>query len=146
MSEPITISRTAPMPIAAEPNHKNTHPSEKENCKPKGPSNMRSLVDGDLLNIRTRKDRPCDACRRRKSKCVIHEAQSACVLCKFHKQDCTFVQSPQPRKRKLVIETREESHAKGRYVHIVSISLSDEPLEVGGLRRPRPASNLGASY
>lgn len=46
-------------------------------------------------------DRPCDACRRRKSRCVIHEGQNECVLCHFHKQECTFVQSPIPRKRRL---------------------------------------------
>lgn len=146
MSEPITISRTAPIPIATKSNHKTTDTSEKENSKSKGSSSMRSLIDGDLPNIRTRKDRPCDACRRRKSKCVIHKAQSACVLCKFHKQDCTFVQSPQPRKRKLVIETREQLHAEGRYVYMVSIFLSDKPLEVGGLQRSRPNSIADASY
>lgn len=115
MSTPIAIARTAPIPIAAKPTQpKSEAPSGKENTKPKTSSSMRSLIDGDLPNTRTRKDRPCDACRRRKSKCVIHEAQTACVLCKFHKQDCTFVQSPQPRKRKLVVETKEESAAKGR--------------------------------
>lgn len=53
-----------------------------------------------VANIRTRRERPCDACRRRKSRCVIHEGAVLCVLCEFHKQDCTFVQSPLPRKRK----------------------------------------------
>ncbi|EWC45253.1 hypothetical protein DRE_05980 [Drechslerella stenobrocha 248] len=52
-------------------------------------------------NARGRKDRPCDACRRRKSRCVMNEDSSVCVLCKFHNQDCTFLQSPQPRKRRL---------------------------------------------
>ncbi|KAI7700410.1 hypothetical protein KC322_g8339, partial [Hortaea werneckii] len=49
---------------------------------------------------RTRKERPCDGCRRRKSKCVLQESRK-CVLCEFHKQDCTFVEKAQPRKRKL---------------------------------------------
>jgi hypothetical protein len=66
-------------------------------------------------NIRSRKDRPCDACRRRKSRCVINEGQTSCVLCQFHTQDCTFVQSPQPRKRKLNTEGKEESVAKRRH-------------------------------
>lgn len=55
---------------------------------------------GVVNNIRTRRERPCDACRRRKSRCVIHEGAVLCVLCEFHKQECTFVQSPVPRKRK----------------------------------------------
>ncbi|EPS40572.1 hypothetical protein H072_5541 [Dactylellina haptotyla CBS 200.50] len=56
-------------------------------------------------NTRSRKDRPCDACRRRKSRCVMNEESSICVLCQFHKQDCTFLQSPQPRKRRLPVAT-----------------------------------------
>lgn len=48
----------------------------------------------------TKKDRPCDSCRRRKSRCVIDANESACVLCKFHKQDCTFLANPVARKRK----------------------------------------------
>jgi hypothetical protein len=54
-----------------------------------------------LSTIRSRRERPCDACRRRKSRCVIKEGLTICVLCEFHKQDCTFVQEPQPRKRKV---------------------------------------------
>jgi len=65
-------------------------------------------------NVRARKDRPCDACRRRKSRCVMQEGQQTCVLCHFHTQECTFVQSPQPRKRKLNAEGKEESSAKRR--------------------------------
>ncbi|KAK1015499.1 Fungal specific transcription factor [Friedmanniomyces endolithicus] len=49
---------------------------------------------------RTRKERPCDGCRKRKSKCVLQESRR-CVLCEFHKQECTFVEKAQPRKRKL---------------------------------------------
>ncbi|KAI9765124.1 MAG: Fungal specific transcription factor [Geoglossum simile] len=65
-------------------------------------------------NTRTRRDRPCDACRRRKSRCVIHEGAEVCVLCEFHKQECTFVQSPQPRKRRLNSDGREEDASKRR--------------------------------
>ncbi|KAK5124103.1 hypothetical protein LTR85_001806 [Meristemomyces frigidus] len=49
---------------------------------------------------RSRKERPCDGCRKRKSKCVLQESRR-CMLCEFHKQDCTFVEKAQPRKRKL---------------------------------------------
>lgn len=125
MSEPITIPRTAPIPIVPDSDDKQREVADKSNPSPRPKSSsMRSLIEGDLPNTRTRKDRPCDACRRRKSKCVIHEAQSACVLCKFHKQECTFVQSPQPRKRKLVVETKEESPVKGRYVVLYPCPIS----------------------
>ncbi|OBT91012.1 hypothetical protein VE02_00206 [Pseudogymnoascus sp. 03VT05] len=138
MSTPISIPRTAPIPIAAKPNHAKNDTPAKESIKPKASSSMRSLiVDGDLPNTRTRKDRPCDACRRRKSKCVIHEGQVACVLCKFHKQDCTFVQSPQPRKRKLVPEEgkegKEDSAAKRRS--------PDRPEEPSKRRQPESSNS-----
>lgn len=49
---------------------------------------------------RPRRERPCDGCRRRKSKCVVQNAPR-CVLCAFHNQDCTFIENAQPRKRRL---------------------------------------------
>lgn len=61
--------------------------------------------------VRSRRERPCDGCRRRKSKCVLQESRK-CVLCEFHKQDCTFVEQAQPRKRKLDDGTQPERPAK----------------------------------
>jgi hypothetical protein len=60
---------------------------------------------------RSRRERPCDGCRRRKSKCVLQESRK-CVLCEFHKQDCTFVEQAQPRKRKLDDGSSAEKAAK----------------------------------
>ncbi|KAH7060723.1 hypothetical protein B0J12DRAFT_696067 [Macrophomina phaseolina] len=65
---------------------------------------------------RSRRERPCDACRRRKSRCVIHEGALLCVLCEFHKQECTFVQSPLPRKRKINVDGQKEDSSKKRSV------------------------------
>ena len=48
------------------------------------------------------KSRPCDACRKRKSRCVVNEGASKCVLCEFHNQRCTYLEVPQSRKRKSV--------------------------------------------
>ncbi|KAK4504972.1 hypothetical protein PRZ48_002935 [Zasmidium cellare] len=48
-----------------------------------------------------KRSRPCDACRRRKSKCVTEEGQTICVLCAFHNQECLYLEAPQPRKRAL---------------------------------------------
>jgi hypothetical protein len=44
--------------------------------------------------------RPCDSCRKRKSRCEIQDGETACVLCKFHHQICLFNENPQPRKRR----------------------------------------------
>ncbi|KAF4635970.1 hypothetical protein G7Y89_g2125 [Cudoniella acicularis] len=119
MSTPTAIARTAPIAIASR------KPRNIEPLIETPPSNltsraqlsasMSSSASGESgTNVRSRKDRPCDACRRRKSRCVINEGQTSCVLCQFHTQECTFVQSPQPRKRKLNTEGKEESIAKRR--------------------------------
>ena len=55
-----------------------------------------------LSEQRTSRIRPCDACRRRKSRCVVNEGAAKCVLCDFHSQDCTFLENLPPRKRKSV--------------------------------------------
>jgi hypothetical protein len=101
-----------PVPIAAARPHqsKQRRMSGKENLLQGKPA---SGFPG-ITNIRARRERPCDACRRRKSRCVIHEGAVLCVLCEFHKQDCTFVQDPQPRKRKVAadVEKKEGSPKK----------------------------------
>ncbi|TVY42850.1 Transcriptional activator protein [Lachnellula subtilissima] len=120
MSTPTTLARTAPIAIASrkprmiEPSIENF--GSALNGRTQLSVSMSSSASGDSgMNVRGRKDRPCDACRRRKSRCVINEGQNICVLCQFHTQECTFVQSPQPRKRKLNIEGgKEESVAKRR--------------------------------
>jgi hypothetical protein len=122
MSNPTSIARTAPIAIASRNPH--LHPSVETNSTDGRESGNRTLLSASMSStasaesgshLRGRKDRPCDACRRRKSRCVINEGQTSCVLCQFHSQECTFVQSPQPRKRKLNREGNEESVAKRRY-------------------------------
>lgn len=46
-----------------------------------------------------KRTRPCDACRRRKTKCHTEESERVCVLCRFHGQRCTYEQAPRQRKR-----------------------------------------------
>ena len=120
MSAPSTssVARTQPIAIASrkprhlEPSVETSNTSIRSHFS----ASMSSTTSAESgTNTRSRKDRPCDACRRRKSRCVINEGQTSCVLCQFHTQDCTFVQSPQPRKRKLNTEGKEESSAKRRY-------------------------------
>ncbi|RDW71798.1 hypothetical protein BP5796_07832 [Coleophoma crateriformis] len=107
-SNPMTMARSAPIAIAS----RKSRPEQLSSAN--GSMSSSNSNESSLTNTRTRKDRPCDACRRRKSRCVINEGQPSCVLCQFHSQDCTFVQSPQPRKRKLNTEGKEESVAKRR--------------------------------
>jgi hypothetical protein len=120
MSTPSTssVARTQPIAIASrkpryfEPSVEPANTSIRSQLS----ASMSSTTSAESgTNTRSRKDRPCDACRRRKSRCVINEGQTSCVLCQFHTQECTFVQSPQPRKRKLNIEGKEVSVAKRRY-------------------------------
>ncbi|KAK9473931.1 fungal-specific transcription factor domain-containing protein [Dipodascopsis tothii] len=47
-----------------------------------------------------RPERPCDSCRRRKSRCVFSDNDTLCFLCRFHNYECVFSDSPAPiRKR-----------------------------------------------
>jgi hypothetical protein len=61
------------------------------------------------LKANSRPRRPCDACRKRKSRCEIQEGDTICVLCKFHHQPCLFNENPQPRKRRKVSGPSGES-------------------------------------
>lgn len=47
-----------------------------------------------------RADRPCDTCRKRKSRCVKEPGQEKCVLCTFHLRECTYLDEPQRRKKR----------------------------------------------
>ncbi|EXJ85429.1 hypothetical protein A1O1_05793 [Capronia coronata CBS 617.96] len=59
---------------------------------------MASRAGDNTANIRP--DRPCDGCRRRKSRCVINADAVSCVMCQFHRQACTFIEEAAPRRRK----------------------------------------------
>ena len=64
------------------------------------PTEFYAAQSDTATGIKTRSRRPCDSCRRRKSRCEIIDGATPCVLCRFHRQECTFVEEPQPRKRK----------------------------------------------
>ena len=63
---------------------------------------------------RGKRERPCDACRKRKSKCVVTEGRKTCAACGAHGQECTYVEDPQPRKRRTDNETSNPDGAKRR--------------------------------
>ncbi|KAF2808634.1 uncharacterized protein BDZ99DRAFT_464474 [Mytilinidion resinicola] len=118
------MPRPTPIPIAAAKPKQKRSPSGKENLVQAKPV---SSV-GPVANIRTRRERPCDACRRRKSRCVIHEGAVLCVLCDFHKQECTFVQSPQPRKRKVTSDLKKDDSGNNGSQKKRSVDAEPPPL------------------
>lgn len=73
--------------------------------------------------VRGRRERPCDACRKRKSKCVTHEGQNnVCAACIVHGQDCTYIEDPQPRKRRLESGGKDADLPKRRSVQYMTAS------------------------
>src|SRR5688572_21232965 len=47
-----------------------------------------------------RSSRPCDACRKRKSRCIIKEDAQVCVHCDLRETPCTFREEPPDRLRR----------------------------------------------
>jgi hypothetical protein len=70
--------------------------------KPTTQSKMSETPNVSTLNggLRSFKERPCDSCRRRKSRCVFLENESSCMLCKSRIQECTFLEEPQRRRKR----------------------------------------------
>ncbi|KAK9473478.1 uncharacterized protein V1510DRAFT_392046, partial [Dipodascopsis tothii] len=47
---------------------------------------------------RNRKNRPCDGCRRRKTRCIRASPTAVCTVCVSHGERCTYMQEPPARK------------------------------------------------
>ncbi|KAH7139222.1 nitrogen regulatory protein OTam [Dendryphion nanum] len=91
------------------------------------PPNEFTPIQSDPTHAgKARSRRPCDACRRRKSRCEMDGTSGACVLCRFHKQACTYDAAPQARKRKAV-SLSEESSVRGESEGSVVRSTSTIP-------------------
>lgn len=65
-----------------------------------GNINASSISNKIPPNGWTRKERPCDHCRRRKSRCIIPQDAETCIMCQSRGEQCTFVENPQRRKRR----------------------------------------------
>ncbi|KAH3955528.1 hypothetical protein HBH53_000180 [Parastagonospora nodorum] len=52
-----------------------------------------------------RSNRPCDLCRRRKTRCIIDNGQVSCSLCRQRNNECTFKEEPP---RRMVAGLQEE--------------------------------------
>ncbi|KAF4500727.1 transcriptional regulatory [Fusarium agapanthi] len=57
----------------------------------------------------SKRQRPCDFCRSRKTACRI-ESSPPCRLCQQYGRECTFVEAARPRKRKQTTETSYGCH------------------------------------
>ncbi|KAG9245186.1 fungal-specific transcription factor domain-containing protein [Calycina marina] len=81
-----------------------TAPSFSLNATAKGSNGAPIIATGNpaMSGSWNRKDRPCDSCRRRKSRCIIPENMEICIMCHSRGEECTFVQTPQRRKRRRV--------------------------------------------
>ena len=109
-SQPSLAPSTAPAAKASTPSSQRSDPSTS--------SKPRRVPSGNnSKTIRGKRERPCDACRKRKSKCVMNEgAPVKCAACAVHGQQCTFVEDPQPRKRRLDNDGKEVDSSKRRYL------------------------------
>ncbi len=56
---------------------------------------------------------PCEACQRRKVKCVMGDDDDSCISCQVNSVDCSLVDSPQSRKRKLNGDHEENRSKRG---------------------------------
>ena len=118
MANPLSMSRTAPIPISLKHatsesliEHSGSSADDSDGASVSSPTSAESS-----LNSRSRRHSLCYACRRRKVRCVLRDGLKACVACRVHGQECSFLQSRQLRKRKLNGDAREESFSKRRYL------------------------------
>ena len=62
---------------------------------------------------RSRKQKPCDNCRRRRV-CCVRDAEGDCALCSRRSIPCTFSSEPSPRKRRPRLDLRPPSKSPVR--------------------------------
>ncbi|OJJ44973.1 hypothetical protein ASPZODRAFT_134391 [Penicilliopsis zonata CBS 506.65] len=86
--------------------------------------------------LRSRKDRPCDACRQRKSACIVTTCLP-CRYCQSKGQDCTFTSTPSQRARQAAScvkvqrwRTTRAQCSSGKLIE------DDEPLQKVGTYEP----------
>ncbi len=68
---------------------------------------------------KARPQRPCDNCRKRKSRCEMSDNDTQCVLCQFHGKPCTFLSDPPKKKRRVsegIVETTRVPLSTSRVV------------------------------
>lgn len=101
------------------------------------------LVPGSRPH-RSRKNRPCDYCRRSKSRCAIGPAGPPCTLCNDSGRKCTFDHAPPPRPARVVPPTDTGSSIHDDLVdspHMFGSSSGGSPVR----KRPREDGDIGSN-
>ncbi|KAI4138362.1 MAG: hypothetical protein LQ341_004703 [Variospora aurantia] len=107
-SQPPLLSSIPSAPKASTPSSQRSDQTSTSKSK-------RAASAKEGKTPRGKRERPCDACRKRKSKCVMNEgASGTCAACAIHNQQCTFVEDPQPRKRRMDHDGKEVDSSKRR--------------------------------
>ncbi|KAH8887507.1 hypothetical protein GQ53DRAFT_818287 [Thozetella sp. PMI_491] len=118
MSTPSAVPRTAPIAIAPKPPRFPPSRQNSLNVDYSYPSSRSGIGSPDSDSPLT--GSPCRGCQRRRIKCVMSDDEESCVSCQVNGIECSLIESPQPRKRKLNGEL--ESHSKKRRQHQPSLS------------------------
>jgi hypothetical protein len=78
---------------------------------------------------RSKRQRPCDLCRQRKTQCKIPDSGGACELCDKLSQSCTFVLQPLSKKRGRPPETQSDS-AQQRGIQSEFDAYNGDPMSI----------------
>ncbi|KAK1759533.1 fungal-specific transcription factor domain-containing protein [Echria macrotheca] len=111
MSTPSAVPRTAPIAIAPKPPRFPPSRQGSINLDPYYPGLRNGFDSPDSDSINGHPTPPCEACLRRRLDCVMSDDEEACVGCQVSGTECSLVDSPPPRKRKLNGDA-EDSHSK----------------------------------
>lgn len=114
MSTPSAVPRTAPIAIAPKPPR--FPPSRQGSINLDSYPGLRNGFDSpDSGSVNGHPSHPCEACFRRRLDCVMSDDEEGCVRCVLSGAECSLLESPMPRKRKLN-GFAEDSISKRRYV------------------------------
>ncbi|ERS97874.1 hypothetical protein HMPREF1624_06045 [Sporothrix schenckii ATCC 58251] len=172
MSNPSAMARTAPIPIAPKPSSSSTTsdtvgratgfsglrrslpPSRQGSINVDSyPASLAGLDSPDSDSPRNNYATiPCEACQRRRIRCVMSEDDDVCISCQVNSIECSHTGSPQPRKRKLGGDLDDISSKRGLSSTAVSNSLIEDMANFGdvtmlkrtlGLQQDRYSQYIG---
>ena len=100
MSTPSAVPRTAPIAIAPKPPR--FPPSRQGSVNLDSYQGLRNGFDSpESDSVNGHSTPPCEACLRRRLECVMSDDDEGCVGCQVRGTECSLVDSPPQRKRKL---------------------------------------------
>ncbi|CAK7227675.1 Fungal specific transcription factor [Sporothrix curviconia] len=168
MSNSGNMARTAPIPIAPKPSSSSSSepvgratgfsglrrslpPSRQGSINVDSyPASLAGLDSPDSDSPRNNYATiPCEACQRRRIRCVMSEDDDACISCQVNNIECSHSGSPQPRKRKLGGDLDDSGSKRGT---AVSNSLIEDMANFGdvtmlkrtlGLQQDRYSQYIG---